>query len=221
MTKIVFPKYMSDGPGFAGTVEIEIDGQRATLSTTAPGNSSTRRVSVTLVVPFPPIAGVDMLTQTRIERLWAAMSESERDYYGEPQHIDPARARWLTMDDGQVGAVVIGGEPNIVSFYILRDVAGVAETVDFEDAARVVETVSQTDGGGVDAKLDELALIGAEWSRCRAQGHTPKHIKTALLAAAMDALTAYVGQSRDDSKRVDFPQDFKDLMRTALTGRAS
>lgn len=105
--KVVFPSYCSDGPGYAGTLTFEFDEDRITLTA---GESLTW----TLPQPLPQILGVRDYRDEDLPFLEANLCVEDRVYLEDADGnlcLDNDRVKILDHVDGQVGALLVHGEP--------------------------------------------------------------------------------------------------------------
>ncbi len=220
MTKIVFPKYMPDGPSYSNSVTLEIHHCTAVLKTDQRGAGPARRLRVVLSPAVAAIARVESLSEERKDVLWAAMDDGDRHYYEKPGNIDDERGRWLVMEDGSQGAVLLGGESNFVSFFVLPT-GGPAQTqmVDFETDGEAVqeggEVLGDSDSRMADDVIDELALNCEAWTKNRARGITPAIVRGNILHLALEALQVEHGCAKA-KPTAGFPSEFVSLMSQAL-----
>jgi hypothetical protein len=117
-TAMRFQKYMSDGPGFHGSFEIQIDGNsvRQTLDTKEPSppNVGTLPYPLTIVESRAP-------TFEDLQSIWHVLDKEDRENFEVPGNIDTNRVRVFTTAAGNEGAILIGGSVSIVAAAIFGD----------------------------------------------------------------------------------------------------
>lgn len=137
MARIQFDSYTPVSPSYVGPVAIELAGSGVRLQTRRQvATGFDHQLTATLAEPLPSIVQVEDGSEESARRQWNAMSSDARDYYQEPAYIEPAKLKWLQFADGSEGAILLGGEVCIVSFYVL-DGSGAAreQVLEFRQAS--------------------------------------------------------------------------------------
>lgn len=111
--QIVFQSYISDGPGYTGSVVLELAGNR--LTQTLQGHAPVHRL---LPYHVGEIAKVEDATTSDAEVIWRCIGAEDREYIGDPANIDYDRVKLLTLSDGDRAIVILFGEPNLVGIAI-------------------------------------------------------------------------------------------------------
>jgi hypothetical protein len=119
-TAVRFERYMSDGPGYVGAVEVVIGSGEVRLRLDGHEDQ--------VCSLKPPdglrITGWRQATSTDCEALWPYLNQAEKEHAEAPMFIEHERLAWLDLEGGGVGAVMLGGEPCCVRFFDLRKKAG-------------------------------------------------------------------------------------------------
>lgn len=108
--RILFDRYISDGPGYRGALSFEIKGVSIAQFNGDAGQAQetvdlcSELADVTDVQAMP--ADADLATA-----LFWALPEAVRDYLESPAGVDADRVRLLRFADGSQGALVVAGEP--------------------------------------------------------------------------------------------------------------
>lgn len=117
---VVFPSYISDGPGYAGRVEVVFDGGGVQLML----NGQDAKGPVRPQGMSLPVVGWKPATEQDAKAIWPFCDKATREWLEAPEFIPPERLAWLTLEDGGIGAVLLGGEPNLMTIFDLRKQAG-------------------------------------------------------------------------------------------------
>lgn len=115
----LFEGYISDGPGYAGPVEVRLIDGLCLVTTRAGGEADTSMAW--MGAGLGSIAGVGPMLEQDREALFAALSDDSQQYVGDPSGLDPQRVRTVVFADGRRGAVLLWGEPQFVSIAVLGD----------------------------------------------------------------------------------------------------
>lgn len=118
-------RYMSDGPGYAGRVDVRLEGERLTVAAGASIYAA--------AVPFelPPIVTARQAADDDVGFVWSLLGDGPREYLEAPEYVDPGRALVLSFGDGRLGTLVLHGEPTLLSIG-LQGAGGTAKTADLE-----------------------------------------------------------------------------------------
>lgn len=111
--KLHFQKYCSDGPGYRGAVEIDVDGDR--LACRLDG-APDQVVFLPLVVP--EIIGAAQATEEDLPVIWSILNAGSRDYLMDMSFIDLSRVKVLAFANGKRGFLLLYGEPNFIGISI-------------------------------------------------------------------------------------------------------
>jgi len=125
--------YVSDGPGYAGVVDVELAAEGVTLRLKR-GESVVSKTIATQR-PLPDLANYSAASKEAIERLWPLLSQEDKDYFwGSPGYVELDRVRLLEFEDGRFGALMLMGEPEFlcVAIYGEGNVPGWVEWLNFE-----------------------------------------------------------------------------------------
>lgn len=104
---VVFTSYCSDGPGYAGPLTYELAGDRITL---------TKGEVITWTLPdrLPMLIGVRDYQVGDLSFVGANLCDADREYLQDADgslSLDNDRVKILNFADGQVGTLIVHGEP--------------------------------------------------------------------------------------------------------------
>lgn len=109
---IQFQNYISDGPGYAGTVHVDIEGSRLTVVL----DGKVARTAVTdLGQPLPQVTACRAATHEDIAAIYPLLDDATRENYESSEVIEPRRVKLLVFADGATGALLVHGEPEFWS----------------------------------------------------------------------------------------------------------
>lgn len=118
-------QYMSDGPGYAGPIDLLVDSERITVL------AGPSRYAAALPFELPPIVAARPAADEDVGFVWSLLGDGPREYLEAPQYLDPGRAMVLSFGDGRLGTLVLHGEPMLLSIG-LRGPAATDQTADIE-----------------------------------------------------------------------------------------
>ena len=102
-TAVRFERYMSDGPGYVGAVEVVIGAGEVRLRLDGHEDQ--------VCSLRPPdglrITGWRQATSTDCEALWPYLNQAEKEHAEAPMFIEHERLAWLDLEGGGVGAVML------------------------------------------------------------------------------------------------------------------
>ena len=146
---VIFSDYISDGPGYAGRVEVILTGRKLELKTVQGEESYTGLLNT----EFPPIAESRDPDNVHLRDIFDTLPQDDRDYLmNDLGMLDASRVKWVRFEDGSEGAVILWGECCIVSVMRHESTGRVYETLDLSVTEEDVRSVA-----------DDVLRLGAKY----------------------------------------------------------
>lgn len=135
----IFTAYMPDGPGYAGPVEVILEGRQVQVKTVQEEVS----YSGVLTAEMPAIAECRDPDGVHLRDIYETLPQDDRDYLkNDASNLDASRVKSICFVDGVEGAIILWGECCIVSVVRFGPGGRVIETLDLSSVDEDVRSVA-------------------------------------------------------------------------------